>query len=145
MATVSELIEKLEKQRANVQAAAGEAILANSPAIVQLLISQHTEQHIDSKGKPLPPYTRDYARFKAKRGLPLEPNIELTGALHRSIEISLDGWFFIMASPVSYQPYVRNWAANRGAAEIMDLTPENMQRVNEIISETFNEKLNSFV
>ena len=142
--TATQLKEKLISLRSNVVTLAGEAMLENQRAIVNLVIDQQYENGKDSYSLPLRTYAPSYRIHKERRNIYRGfTDFSYSGEMHSLMELTVDGDQYNIDSPsltdtgIRKSAFLREWQGS----PVMDLTEENKGVAWNIIAPTLVEKM----
>ena len=113
--------------------AAGDAMIENEQAVLDVNRAQLYEKGIGYDGNPLPPYSEAYAKRKPSRGF---VDIYKTGKLQQRMKITIQGTTYEISSEVPYSPYVQ-----QRRPTIYGLTDEGKTKAWEAIKDSFAERL----
>ncbi len=147
MASAREVRERVEGLKSQVLSIAGECMLENKEAIVVLVIDQQYNEGVDGNNQPLKPYSRNYAKQKAKNGL-LQGHTDysLSGKMQAEMNLSVNGDEYEINSPVQVNGHLlSDLLKKRDTPKSFDLTDENKKRVWTIIKERFNERVSEVI
>ena len=147
MASAREVRERISGLKSQILAIAGECMLENKEAIVALVVDQQYNDGVDGNNQPLKPYTRNYAKQKAKKGvLQGHTDYSLSGKMQSEMNLAVNGDEYEINSPVQVNGYLlSDLLKKRDTPKSFDLTDENKKRVWQIIKPRFNERVSEVI
>ena len=143
--TVRAMRERAQALMGQVIGIAGECMLEHKEEIVALVIDQQQEQHEDSLGNPLRAYSTPYRKHKELAGKTGETDLDETGEMHATMNLSVNGDTYSIDSPATTDQgelkseWLKAWDNDQ---PIMDLTEENKKAAWGIIRDDFTERIN---
>lgn len=149
--TASQLKSKLIRLQSEITAIAGESLLEHSQEVAGLLVLQQQQEHQDSDGNPLRPYSRNTYNYKRSEGRSGLTDFDNTGAFHAGMNVSVNDNTFSINSPAKTDmgelksAWLTDWNESKGGGKVMKLSDDKKPIVWRIIKPTFIQKCRSIL
>lgn len=142
-----EVREKFEGLLSKITEIAGQVMLEHKEEIIPLIILQQYDEHIDSAGNPLRPYSTPYRKHKELSGKSGQTDFDETGEFHAEMNLSVNESEYTFNSPARTDKgeLKSDWLNEWNGSETMELTPENEAKIYPIIQDDFVTRLSEVV
>ena len=143
MATFDEMLQRFEMVRDNIIGITGQAMLEEREPLVGLLVHQQYYENIDSQGDPLRAYFPAYRHSKELAGKSGKTDFEVTGEMHSTMYLRVDGDEFEFNSPAQTEKgeLKTEWLNNWNGSETMMLAPDNIIVAQNIVHPVLVQKI----
>jgi hypothetical protein len=144
---VTEAREAIEQLRGSIYDIAGEAMLEHKEEIIGILIKQHSQEYIDSRGSALRTVVRKYVFDFSNNPSPFKRQLSSESSSPYQFDLKIDGnEYYIESDAMTFGGRLKSdWLTKWNEAEIMDIAPDNEALIYPIIQETFEEKVSEIL